>query len=67
MLFRFIKVLFIYLISYSVLTVLCTELIKALTKRPRPRKQSIAYRELPIRDDVSNPAFPSGDSAQVHF
>lgn len=42
-----------------------TEPLKYLIQRARPRKQSIADRILPIRDDVTNPAFPSGDSAQV--
>lgn len=51
--------------SSSLITVLFTESLKSLTQRSRPRKQSIADRSLPIRDDVSNPAFPSGDSAQV--
>ena len=49
----------------SLFTVIITELLKVLTNRSRPRKQSIADRSLPIREDVSNPAFPSGDSAQV--
>ena len=42
-----------------------TEPLKYLVQRERPRKQSTADRVLPIRDDLSNPAFPSGDSAQV--
>ena len=49
----------------SGITVILTEFLKIITNRARPRKQSIADRSLPIRDDVSNPAFPSGDSAQV--
>ena len=49
----------------SMLTVLLSEILKSVFCRPRPRKQSIAERSIPIRDDVSNPAFPSGDSAQA--
>ena len=49
----------------SLLCVVITEPMKYVFNRPRPRKQSIADRILPIRDDVTNPAFPSGDSAQV--
>ena len=53
-------------LSYrSLLCVVITEPMKYVFNRPRPRKQSIADRILPIRDDVTNPAFPSGDSAQV--
>lgn len=42
-----------------------TEPLKYVVQRSRPRKQSIADRLFFVRDDVSNPAFPSGDSAQV--
>ena len=42
-----------------------TEPLKYVVQRSRPRKQSIADRLFSVRDDVSNPAFPSGDSAQV--
>ena len=49
----------------SLLTVLVSEGLKNIFCRPRPRKQSVAERSLPIRDDVTNPAFPSGDSAQA--
>ena len=52
-------------LSRSLLTVLVSEGLKNIFCRPRPRKQSVAERSLPIRDDVTNPAFPSGDSAQA--
>ena len=42
-----------------------TEPLKYVVQRSRPRKQSIADRLFSVRDDVSNPAFPSGDSAQA--
>lgn len=57
---------FLFPFYSSLITVLFTESLKSIIQRSRPRKQSIADRSLPIRDDVSNPAFPSGDSAQVH-
>lgn len=54
-------------LSNSMLTVLISEALKNILRRPRPSKSSISKRVLPIRDDVTNPAFPSGDSAQVAF
>lgn len=53
------------LLMCSLLTVMVSEVLKNIFCRPRPRKQSVAERSIPIRDDVSNPAFPSGDSAQA--
>ena len=47
------------------LTVIISEFLKNTIRRPRPPKSSISKRALPIRDDVCNPAFPSGDSGQV--
>ncbi|KAK8817529.1 hypothetical protein WA538_004251, partial [Blastocystis sp. DL] len=47
------------------LCVVITEPLKYVVQRSRPRKQSIADRLFSVRDDVSNPAFPSGDSAQA--
>ena len=52
-------------LSNSMLTVIISEALKNILRRPRPSKASISKRVLPIRDDVTNPAFPSGDSAQV--
>ena len=65
LLLRIIMVIPFHYINSSLITVAITESIKNIIKRDRPRKKSIAHRSLPIRDDVSNPAFPSGDSAQV--
>lgn len=56
-----------FYLSNSMLTVLISEALKNILRRPRPSKSSISKRVLPIRDDVTNPAFPSGDSAQVAF
>ena len=47
------------------LTVIISEFLKNTIRRPRPPKSSISKRALPIRDDVCNPAFPSGDSGQA--
>ena len=55
------------MVESSLLTVIITETLKGLFRRPRPMKYAVAPRHLPIRDDVSNPAFPSGDSAQVRI
>ena len=49
----------------SVVTVLFTEPLKYLFGRRRPAEEDITRRVVPLRKDVSNPAFPSGDSAQV--
>ena len=39
--------------------------MKYLFGRQRPCEENISYRVVPIRKDLTNPAFPSGDSAQV--
>lgn len=47
------------------MTVLFTEPLKYLFRRNRPQEDDINNRVVPLRKDVTNPAFPSGDSAQV--
>ena len=54
-------------LNYSVITVLFTEPLKYLFGRARPAEDEIQNRIIPLRKDVTNPAFPSGDSAQVLF
>ena len=49
----------------SVVTVLITEPMKYLFGRQRPCEEDIPNRVIPLRKDLTNPAFPSGDSAQV--
>lgn len=49
----------------SLITVVITEPMKYLFGRQRPCEENISYRVVPIRKDLTNPAFPSGDSAQV--
>ena len=61
----FVGMLFYYISILSVVTVLFTEPLKYLFGRRRPAEEDINRRVVPLRKDVSNPAFPSGDSAQV--
>lgn len=44
-----------------------TEPMKYLFGRARPDEAATVGRVVPLRKDVSNPSFPSGDSAQVGF
>ena len=62
----FVGMLFYYVSILSVVTVLFTEPLKYLVWRRRPAEEDINRRVVPLRKDVSNPAFPSGDSAQVN-
>lgn len=41
--------------------------MKYLFGRARPDEDATVNRVVPLRKDVSNPSFPSGDSAQVPF
>lgn len=54
-------------VKCSAMTVLFTEPLKYLFRRNRPQEDDINNRVVPLRRDVTNPAFPSGDSAQVSF
>ena len=58
---------FVLLLYSSVLTVLFTEPLKYLFSRERPELNDITNRVVPLRNDLKNPAFPSGDSAQVVY
>lgn len=49
----------------SLITVVITEPMKFVFGRQRPCEEEISQRIVPIRKDLTNPAFPSGDSAQV--
>ena len=51
----------------SLITVIITEPMKYVFGRQRPCEESISRRVVPLRKDLTNPAFPSGDSAQVGF
>ncbi|KAK8806590.1 hypothetical protein WA588_003154 [Blastocystis sp. NMH] len=55
----------LYMGLCCVVTVLFTEPLKYLFGRARPAEDTISTRVVPLRKDVSNPAFPSGDSAQA--
>ena len=52
-------------INCSLVTVVLTEPMKYLFGRARPDEAATVGRVVPLRKDVSNPSFPSGDSAQV--
>ena len=62
----FVGMLFYYISILSVVTVLFKQPLKYLFRRRRPAEEDINRRVVPLRKDVSNPAFPSGDSAQVN-
>lgn len=58
-----VNILSSYLIS--AFTVILTEPMKYLFGRDRPPEDDVSNRVVPLRKDVTNPSFPSGDSAQV--
>lgn len=55
----------LYIGLCCIATVILTEPMKYLFGRARPDEDATVNRVVPLRKDVSNPSFPSGDSAQA--